>query len=261
MNGYKALIAGAAFTFLGGAAAFAQTLEQVVVPDDQQIVDKATTLPSAPTDLRAQVVSTTRIALLWQDNSNNESEFQVEGRASTSATFTPLGTTAANVPVVSIVGLDPNTSYVFRVRASNNVGNSAYSNTASGTTLTTEACTPTSSAMCLQNNRFRVQAMFNTPQGLSGDAQTVKLTPDSGYLWFFSDSNIEAIVKVLNACTAASGNHYWVFAGGLTNVRVFMSVTDTAAPPSTPQSTKAYFNPQNVPFQPIQDTVAFATCP
>jgi len=258
MNGCKALIAVATLSFLGGTAAFAQTLEPIGAPQEEQNFDKATTLPAAPTNLQAQAVSTTRIALLWQDTSNNESGFQVEGRVSGSATFIALGTTPANSPAAFVSALDPTTTYEFRVRATNNVGNSAYSNIASATTLTTEACAPSASAMCLQNNRFRVQAMFNTPQGLSGQAQTVKLTTDSGYLWFFSDTNIEAVVKVLNACTAGAGNHYWVFAGGLTNVRVMLTVTDTAA--STTPS-KAYINPQNVAFQPIQDTVAFATCP
>ncbi len=259
MNGYKALIAVAAFTFLGGTAAIAQTLEPIGVPEEQSF-DKATTLPAAPTNLQVQAVTSTAVVLLWQDNANNEAEYLVEGRPSTSATYTPIGTTgAANVIATFVTNLTPGTTYFFRVRASNNVGTSAYSNVASATTPATDSpCTATSTAMCLQNNRFLVQAMFSTTQGQNGQAQTVKLTTDSGYLWFFSDTNIEAIVKVLNACTTASGNHYWVFAGGLTNVRVLLTVTDTGV---SPAKAKAYINPQNLAFQPIQDTLAFATCP
>jgi hypothetical protein len=58
----------------------------------------------------------------------------------------------------------------------------------------------------------------------------------------------------LNACTLNS--RFWVFAGGLTNVRVVMTVTDTQT-----GTVKTYTNPQGVAFQPIQDTSAFATCP
>jgi len=258
MNGCKALIAVAAFTFLGGTAAFAQTLEPIGVPEEQSF-DKATTLPAAPTNLQVQAVTSTAVVLLWQDNANNESEFLVEGRPASSPTFTQIGSTPANVVAVFVTSLDPNTTYFFRVRASNNIGTSAYSNVASATTPATDSpCTATSTAMCLQNNRFLVQAMFYTPQGLNGQAEAVKLTSDSGYLWFFSDTNIEAIVKVLNACTTASGNHYWVFAGGLTNVRVLLTVTDTGV---SPAKAKAYINPQNLAYQPIQDTLAFATCP
>ena len=53
----------------------------------------------------------------------------------------------------------------------------------------------------------------------------MKLTDDSGYLWFFDADNIELIVKVLDGCGV--NNRYWVFAGGLTNVEVDIIVTDT----------------------------------
>lgn len=48
----------------------------------------------------------------------------------------------------------------------------------------------------------------------------------------------------------------WVFAGGLTNVKVDLTITDMANGAS-----KVYHNPQGTAFQPIQDTSAFATCP
>ncbi|HEX5715648.1 MAG TPA: hypothetical protein VF179_05775, partial [Thermoanaerobaculia bacterium] len=82
----------------------------------------------------------------------------------------------------------------------------------------------------------------------------VPLTSDTGYFWFFGSTNVEMIIKVLNGCGA--NNRYWVFAGGLTNVRVRITVTDTLR-----GVTKQYTNPQGTAFQPIQDTSAFATCP
>jgi hypothetical protein len=45
-------------------------------------------------------------------------------------------------------------------------------------------------------------------------------------------------------------------AGGLTDVNVILTVTDTQT-----GVIKTYTNPQGTPFQPIQDTDAFATCP
>lgn len=116
-------------------------------------------------------------------------------------------------------------------------------------------CTPNSTTMCLSNNRFKVQATFQAPGQPAGTAQAVKLTEDTGYLWFFSSTNVEVVVKVLNACVAPF-NRYWVFAGGLTNVRVVLTVTDTKN-----GSVKTYTNPQGAAYQPIQDTSAFATCP
>jgi hypothetical protein len=115
------------------------------------------------------------------------------------------------------------------------------------------ACPPTSTTLCLNNDRFKVQATYQTGSGQSGQAQVVKLTSDTGYLWFFSSSNVELVVKVLNACGI---NGYWVFAGGLTDVRVTLTVTDTKT-----GSVKQYTNPLGQAFQPIQDTSAFSVCP
>jgi hypothetical protein len=211
--------------------------------------------PAAPSNLTAQAVRSDRINLLFQDNATNETSFDLEGRPASSPTFALIGSFGPNITTVAATGLAPGTNYFFRVRAVNAAGNSAYSNVASDATLSSDSpCVETATAMCLNSGRFRVQAMFLTLQGQSGEANTVRLTSDSGYLWFFASANIEAVVKVLNGC--AVNQRYWVFAGGLTNVRVMMSVTDT-----TVSSTTTYINPLGVPFQPIQDTGAFATCP
>ncbi len=115
-------------------------------------------------------------------------------------------------------------------------------------------CSADETTLCLQQNRFQIRAIWQTNTGQSGVAQVEKLTEDTGYLWFFTDSNVETVVKVLDGC--ALNQRYWVFAGGLTDVRVELTVTDTAT--GIP---KTYVNPQGTPFQPIQDTSAFASCP
>jgi hypothetical protein len=115
-------------------------------------------------------------------------------------------------------------------------------------------CNPDAFTLCLQNNRFEVFATFDTSQGQSGDAHVVKLTADTGYLWFFSPDNVETVVKVIDACSFSQ--NFWFFAGGLTNVHVVFTVTDTLTSISN-----LYENPPNTPFEPIQDTSAFHTCP
>lgn len=119
---------------------------------------------------------------------------------------------------------------------------------------TTGSCAEDADTLCLSNGRFRVEATWTTPQGASDTGKKVRLTSDTGYFWFFSSSNVEAVVKVLNACSL--NNRYWVFAGGLTSVRVVLQVTDT----KTGQQ-RTYTNPQGAAFQPVQDTNAFSTCP
>jgi hypothetical protein len=116
-------------------------------------------------------------------------------------------------------------------------------------------CPPSSTqVLCLNNDRFKVQAHYLTFNAVSGGAGKVTLTGDTGYFFFFDPSNVEAVVKVLNGCPL--NNRFWVFAGGLTDVRTVISVTDTQR-----NSVKIYINPQGSAFQPIQDTSAFATCP
>ena len=116
-------------------------------------------------------------------------------------------------------------------------------------------CTPGPNALCLQGDRFKVEGTYQTSDGQSGPAQVVELTDETGYFWFFSSTNVEVVIKVLNACTGARP-HFWVFAGGLTDVRVTITVTDTKTGES-----KTYTNPLGTKFLPVQDTSAFATCP
>jgi hypothetical protein len=107
--------------------------------------------------------------------------------------------------------------------------------------------------LCLSDGRFQVEAHWATGAG-SGPGQAVRLTPDTGYFWFFDATNVEVVVKVLNAC--GFNQRFWVFAGGLTNVQVRLTVTDTQT-----GVVRTYDNPQGRAFQPVQDTSAFATCP
>ena len=114
-------------------------------------------------------------------------------------------------------------------------------------------CTPDAQSLCLASGRFKVQAAWQTAAA-SGAGTAIPGSSDTGQFWFFSASNVEIVVKVLNGC--AIDNRFWVFAGGLTNVMVTLTVTDMAN-----GTVKTYVNPQNTAFLPIQDTSAFATCP
>jgi hypothetical protein len=91
--------------------------------------------PGAPNNLAAAAVSSTQIALSWNDNSGNEEGFKIERCSGASCTkFSQIAVVGANVKNYSSTGLKRNTSYRFRVRAYNASGNSAYSNIASAKT-------------------------------------------------------------------------------------------------------------------------------
>jgi hypothetical protein len=115
------------------------------------------------------------------------------------------------------------------------------------------ACAPGPETLCLQGGRFRIETEWRTPQGGEGRGRAVQLTPDTGYFWFFRDGNVEEVVKVLDACSF--DQRFWVFAAGLTNVRVVTTVTDTLR-----DETRTYINEQGQAFRPLQDTNAFQTC-
>jgi len=115
-------------------------------------------------------------------------------------------------------------------------------------------CAVDPSTLCLNGGRFKTTITWKKPDNSSGSGTGVGLTADSGYFWFFTDTNIEAVVKVLNACGV--NGHYWVFAAGLTNVQATLTVVD-----ETTGVQKSYANLQGHAFAPIQDTLAFSTCP
>jgi hypothetical protein len=115
-------------------------------------------------------------------------------------------------------------------------------------------CAAGPTSLCLSGGRFRVDVTWKTPDGRTGAGQAVPLTADTGYFWFFDASNVEMVIKVLNAC--GYNSRFWVYAGGLTNVQVNVTVTDTMT-----GTAKTYTNPQGTGFKPIQDTSAFSTCP
>ena len=129
-------------------------------------------------------------------------------------------------------------------------------NQATATPTATPAlpCTPSTTRLCLNQGRFQVDVAWVTGTGSQGSGQAESLTPDTGYFWFFASSNVEMVIKVLDGC--ALNGHYWVFAGGLTDVQVVTTVTDTQS-----GAVKTYANLQGQPFQPLQDTSAFASCP
>jgi streptogramin lyase/fibronectin type 3 domain-containing protein len=90
--------------------------------------------PAAPTKLTGTARSTTQIDLSWTDNSSNETAFAV-WRKSDTGDWQRVGVIIPNQTTYSDVGLSPNKSYTYRVRAINDGGASAWSNEVSTTTM------------------------------------------------------------------------------------------------------------------------------
>ncbi len=89
--------------------------------------------PSAPTDLSATATSPTVVQLNWTDTSNNEAGFRVERRESASA-YAPLTSLPPNSTAFQDSSASPSTSYLYRMIAMNEGGDSPASNEVSITT-------------------------------------------------------------------------------------------------------------------------------
>jgi hypothetical protein len=100
------------------------------------LLSQATQPPAAPSNLTATALSGTSIRLTWTDNStspNTATGFDIE-QSTDGVNFTQVATANAGSTSFTVGGLTVSTTYTFRIRAFDAVGNSAYSNTASATT-------------------------------------------------------------------------------------------------------------------------------
>jgi len=126
-----------------------------------------------------------------------------------------------------------------------------------------DPCEPTPTTLCLNNDRFKVEVGWfaeagnlDTVQNFDG-AGAARNTPVSEVwtgMWFFDPDNLDLLIHVFQGCNF--NDRYWVFAAGLTNVEVTLTVTDTQN-----GEKKEFFSPLGTVFEPITDTAAFDTCP
>ncbi len=210
--------------------------------------------PARPTRLEAVASSSSGGFLSWRDEAQDETGYEVEVSEDGIA-FSLSDTLPANATGTIFAGLQPLTHRYYRVRAVNEGGSSAYSNTAQVTTDgPVEVCVEDEMTLCLKNSRFRVSAQWTTAAQGTNPAMAESLTGDTGYFWFFSQGNVEIVLKALEGCN--SNEHFWVFATGLTNVGVEILVLDTST-----GKAQTYVSPLGMAYQPVFDTEAFATCP
>jgi hypothetical protein len=124
--------------------------------------------PAPPSNLRATVISQTRISLTWKDNANNETGYAIDFKTAGS-TFREIGSVRVDSSEATIDGLTPATQYVFRVRARNANGSSEPSNEAVAATPGDPGGTSFLTSEDFPDFRFQVR-IFNqsSPEPLVG---------------------------------------------------------------------------------------------
>jgi len=119
-------------------------------------------------------------------------------------------------------------------------------------------CTPDAATACLQSGRFEVKVDWQTASA-TGAGQVMSFggqrteNDESVFWWFFSPTNFELGVKVLNAC--GLNGKYWVFLSGLTDQGWTVHVRD-----SVTGATKTYSNAVGHLSSTFSDVSAFS-CP
>jgi hypothetical protein len=94
----------------------------------------------------------------------------------------------------------------------------------------------TAPGLCLRDSRFRMEVSWRDHQGNTGVGHPVPLGEDTGTFWFFSESNVELLVKILDGRNV--NDHFWVFYGSLSDVQYEIRIEDTLT-----GFTRTYTNP------------------
>ncbi len=249
-----------------GAVAFTDT-SLAFAAADANAGDNPTAVGAAYTNNLAGVTTTTLYDI---DLSNNVLVTQSPPNNGTLNTVGPLGVAPASqhagFDISGATGqayavLDPGTGprlYAVSLLTGGAVSLGAIGVSAAVTgmsiALSQGPCVPSTTALCLNRDRFRVTATWRLANGSTGSGQAIKLGRDSGFFTFFNSSNVELTVKVLDACGAFG--RYWAFSSGLTNVGVTLRVEDKLR-----GTVQTYENPVGRTYPPILDTQAFDTCP
>ena len=110
-------------------------------------------------------------------------------------------------------------------------------------------CSASSTVLCLNQGRFRVEALWMNDDGGGGVGNAVPQTDDTGAFYWVDPENIEMIVKVLDG--RGENGFFWVFYGSLSGFEFSLVVTDTVT-----DECKEYVNPSGT-FASVGDTSAF----
>jgi hypothetical protein len=95
--------------------------------------------PAAPVASAASAFSDSQVNLRWIPSANNEDGFTVERKPSSSGEYVEIAKVGRHISNYADIGLAPDNTYFYRVRAYNSAGYSPYSEETKATTGTTSS--------------------------------------------------------------------------------------------------------------------------
>lgn len=159
--------------------------------------------PAEPFNLTASAAGNSRVRLAWSVSSNNESGFKLE-RKTGLGSYSQIATPAAASNSFSDDGLDAGTTYFYRIRATNESGESAYATETSVTTGTGSSYDAWVAALPPEDqapsddpngdgvNNFLAYAFALDPMVRASATDLPRITGDSSTLVFRYRRNIHA---------------------------------------------------------------------
>ena len=197
------------------------------------------TPPCSPTAAQARNLAANAIELTWQDNSDDESEFQIERRPGNSSTWSQIDTVLANIHSYTDDQVECSTPYSYRVRAyrAHDQRYSDYSKVATGST---RSCTPTN----LQADLASSDSVTLTWQDASPDETEFKVerSMDEGATWAVvgaAPANSTTHTDVGLSCSTSYFYRVHAFRSGDGAYSDYSNVASVHTPPCAPTNARA----------------------
>ena len=172
--------------------------------------------PAAPANLVATLQTGPTIALTWTDNANNETGFVIQrstnggafAQIATVSAFSGTGAPPAFIDTVQAVAT--NTTYSYRVAATNAGGTSAFSNTASAT-VPALPMAPSNLILVNGPNKNKLRSVILTWADNSNNETgfTIQRATNSLFTQGLTTANVGANVTTLTQTSLSPNTQYW----------------------------------------------------
>lgn len=187
--------------------------------------------PAAPVGLVATPLSVSSISLAWTDTSSNEESFVIERKTGTSS-FVAIATASTNdIAALTDALLNERTTYTYRVKARNSIGDSGYSNESTAATL---LATPANAA-AIAVSSTRIDISWTDSSSFETEYRVERKTGTGGA--FVAVASLPADTASYTDNSVSAGSFYSYRIQAVDNVTPTVSAYSneaSATPPGSP---------------------------